>query len=367
MKACMCWNYLSIHQIDVADSFFRLLGNDFRFVSCQRPSGMKAGLADYENRPYVVHAYEEGERETIQRLIQDADLCLLAPYEPCWSIAKTRRLPTFISTERIFKSEKREKGVVPTLRLAHIHMMYRNFSKNGSYLLCNSYGTKEDFLRAKLFGGRCLRWGYFPKVERGPRSLGKGIRLLWSGRCVQLKHPELAIDAFRYLKSRGYPSVEMDLVLADSGEREKFLLDHQDSLKDPLIRVHGTLPHEALIDLMRSANMFLFTSDGREGFGAVLYEAMATGCCCIADAGAGATRLISKDRETAIHYHGRESFCEVLEWTASHLEEARAIGARAEQFIAEEYSAETAAKNLIAFVENGYCNSPKTREPGSLF
>lgn len=363
----MCWNYLSIHQVDIADTFFRLLGDDFRFVSCQRPSGMKAGLADFENRPYVVHAYEEGGREAIQGLIQNAELCLLAPYEPCWSMAKARKLPTFISTERIFKSERQERGLVPALRLAHIHMMYRAFPKNGSYLLCSSYGTREDFLRAKLFGGRCLRWGYFPKVERKPRSPGEGIRLLWSGRCVRFKHPELAIDALSYLKSHDCPSVEMDLVLADSDEREKFMSEHRDSLNDPSVRVHGTLSHEALIGLMRSADLYLFTSDGREGFGAVLYEAMATGSCCIANVEAGATKLISKDRETAIHYHDRDSFYEALAWAVSHIEEARAIGARAKEFITKKYSAETATKNLIAFVESDYRSFPEASEPGSLF
>ncbi len=367
MKACMCWNYLSIHQVDVAESFFRILGDDFRFISCQKPSGAKAALADYENRPYVIRAYEEGMMETARRLIQEADLCLLAPYEPCWSIAKTKRLPTFVSTERIFKSEKPERGLVPALRLVHVRMMYGPFAKRGSYLLCNSYGTKEDFLRARLFGGRCLRWGYFPKAEPLPRSPGEGIRLLWSGRCLRLKHPDLAVHAFRYLKEHGFPDVEMDLVLADSDEKEEFLLEHRDSLKDPGIRILGTIPHDELLELMGSADLFLFPSDRREGFGAVLYEAMEAGCCCIANVEAGATKLISADKETAIHYHDLESFDKALGWAASHSEEARAIGERAAKFITEHYSAETAATNLIAFVESGGSLFPEGKEPGSLF
>ena len=53
---------------------------------------------------------------------------------------------------------------------------------------------------------------------------------------------------------------------------------------------------------MEKADIFLFTSDRNEGWGAVLNEAMNSGCAIVADKSIGSVPFLLKDNENGLTY-----------------------------------------------------------------
>ena len=53
---------LNNHQANVADEFWDLLGNDYRFVELVQPNegNAKGGTDDYASRPYLIKAWRSG-------------------------------------------------------------------------------------------------------------------------------------------------------------------------------------------------------------------------------------------------------------------------------------------------------------------
>jgi glycosyltransferase involved in cell wall biosynthesis len=109
-------------------------------------------------------------------------------------------------------------------------------------------------------------------VDQYPvRAKGSRVKVLWVGRMLPRKGIELAIKAF------AESNVDADLVVVGDGPR----LERAKVLSDFLgigskVSFLGRLPREAVGDLMRSCDIFLFASL-RDSMPAQLLEAMAAG------------------------------------------------------------------------------------------
>ncbi|MFT4709554.1 MAG: glycosyltransferase involved in cell wall biosynthesis [Bacteroidia bacterium] len=114
-----------------------------------------------------------------------------------------------------------------------------------------------------------------PAVGVEPMIEGRkiGTRVLFSGRLVELKGPELALEAFA-LAHTNHKSATLTFLgdgpLKSQLEQRAVELGVQDAVCFP-----GMLPHEQALDLMATADVFLFPSF--EGAGMVVPEAMAAG------------------------------------------------------------------------------------------
>jgi glycosyltransferase involved in cell wall biosynthesis len=96
-------------------------------------------------------------------------------------------------------------------------------------------------------------------------------RIIYAGRLVPHKHVELLVDAFREVKKK-VPQAELHIV--GSGLSLRSVKDKTAGLKDCF--VHGFLPEDQLIELFKSAWLFVLPSE-REGSGIAALEAMAAG------------------------------------------------------------------------------------------
>lgn len=94
------------------------------------------------------------------------------------------------------------------------------------------------------------------------------------------------------LKGRNVP---FRLTIAGSGEEEPSLkrLSHELDVEDCVTFV-GTLSSEDTLALMRSSDVFLATSNRREGWGATVNEAMAAGCAVVASNQIGSAPFLIK-------------------------------------------------------------------------
>jgi glycosyltransferase involved in cell wall biosynthesis len=96
-------------------------------------------------------------------------------------------------------------------------------------------------------------------------------RIVYAGRVVPHKGVQLLVNAFREVKKK-IPTAELHIIGSGSGLPS--IRNSASTIKD--CYVHGFLPEEQMIDLLRSAWLFVLPSE-REGSGIVVLEAMAAG------------------------------------------------------------------------------------------
>jgi len=96
-------------------------------------------------------------------------------------------------------------------------------------------------------------------------------RIVYVGRIVSHKRVKLLVDAFREVKKK-IPTAELHVIGSGSGLQS--VKNRAAGIKDCFI--HGFMPEDQMVDLLKSAWLFVSPSE-REGSGIVVMEAMAAG------------------------------------------------------------------------------------------
>ena len=202
-----------------------------------------------------------------------------------------------------------------------------------------------------MFKNRMYKWGYFPETrhydlnslfERKNRA-----EILWCGRFLEWKHPEIAINVALRLKADGYDFV---LKFIGTGVMEDKLRQMivENHLEEN-IRLLGPMPPEKVRDNMERAGIYLFTSDRQEGWGAVLNESMNSGCAVIASHTIGAVPYLLKNNKNGLIYDfdNSEALYSNVRLLLDNPGEQRRLGEAAYKTITEEWNAEVAAERLV--------------------
>ena len=128
-------------------------------------------------------------------------------------------------------------------------------------------------------------WGYFVAPGEGrPALRAEGsLRLLWVGRMLKLKRVDTLIEAVK-----GLPNIVLDLY--GHGPEEESLKRLAEGCE--AIQFHDFVPVEQVRELMRSHDVYVLPSDGYEGWGAVVSEALEEGMAVVGTVEAGASATI---------------------------------------------------------------------------
>ena len=206
------------------------------------------------------------------------------------------------------------------------------------------------------FCGKCYKWGYFPETKRydvdNLISDKEKNKLLWCGRLIDWKHPELAVQTAVRLRDAGY---DFSLDIIGSGDMETALkeLITEHRLEDK-VRLLGSMPPEKTREHMEKAQIFLLTSDRQEGWGAVLNEAMNSGCAVIASSAAGSVPFLLKDGMNGCVFPSG-SAAELYEKVRALLDDSaltKKIGKAAYETIISLWNADTAAQRFFSCAES---------------
>ena len=206
-------NYFNHHQKALCDEFYKILGDGFKFIETMPMEGFRASMGWGENTPdYVLRTYESVKNASIaDKLAVSSDLVIMgtAPEDYCEERLKEGKL-TFRYSERPLK-EGFIKFFIPRLTKKYIRMHLKNRNKN-IYVLCASAFTALDF--KKMFNSypdKCYKFGYFPVHkeydlnELMDKKKKEGcVTILWLGRMLKLKRPDLVVSAAKNLKDLGY-------------------------------------------------------------------------------------------------------------------------------------------------------------------
>jgi len=234
---------------------------------------------------------------------------------------------------------------------------WRNPMRKPIYMLCASAFTAADYYKFGLFRNRCYKWGYFPEVKKYneeelfTRKQNAVPKLLWCGRFLEWKNPDDVICVAERLKKNGY---RFALDFIGTGELQP-LLEQMILEKDLSDCVHllGTMKPEQVREHMEQANIYLFTSDRHEGWGAVLNESMNSGCAVVASHAIGSVPFLMKDGENGLVYESGNvgMLYEKVKYLLNHPEERKRLGKGAYHTVIDEWNAEAAANRLVMLSE----------------
>ena len=362
MKTVFLSNYINHHQIPFSDALYEALGEEYHFIQTEPMEESRRQMGwelDARRIPYVVLSYEEEERA--RALIEEADLVLAG-----W----TKRTDLFLDrmaegkltlriSERIYR-EGQWKAVSPR-GLAAKYREHVRFRNKPVYLLCAGAYVASDFSLIGAYPGKMLRFGYFPPLRRydtealfaQKRSFGGGVlQMVWAGRLIALKHPEFVVRLAGELKAMG---CAFHIHFIGSGPLEEELSEqiHREGLEERFTR-YGFLEPAQVRDVMENCQIHLFTSNYLEGWGAVVNEAMNSGCCVVANAQTGAAPFLIRDTENGLLYKdgSYEAFAACVKRLLEEPEQIERMGRNAYRTIAEEWNAQKAARECLRFYEN---------------
>lgn len=372
MKLAYFCNYLNLHQVTLADELYKLLGNEFVFVSTvPLKLEFSKGGEDYsQTRLYCLRAFEsESNRREALRLAEEADVCVFGAQTMEYELqrARTSKGLAFEGSERWLK-----RGWLnlfsPRLLwwLWHYHTKFR---KLPWYRIGSSAFTAIDDFKLHCYRGREYKWGYFTKVDESfdveasiqDASTSENTPLMWCGRFLTLKHPELPVLLAAKLKTLGYKIVIN--IYGDEGNAAKHDgifprrkledLIEQLGVKD-CVKLMGSRPNNEILAAMRSHSIFLFTSNRYEGWGAVANEAMSNGCCLVGSDQIGSVPYLIKDGENGCIFKtgDLDSLCEKVKYLLDYPEVRKKMAIKAHHDMVSLWSPEKAAKNLVALIDD---------------
>lgn len=301
-------NFFNHHEKYFCDALYSNPNVDFHFVQTQPMDEERIKLGwgiDIGNIPYCVCSYGENQKyERTLELCDSADVVILgsAPYDFVSNRIKNNKF-TFYYAERLFR-----KGLWHMFYPKTFFTVLKRFilpgRKSNFYLLAASGYTAIDTKRIFAFKNRRFKWGHFIDVthleKRKEESNHEVLRLLWVGRFLKLKHPEYPIQIAKTLKDKN-KSFVLDII--GTGEQEAYIKDLIAKLDlFDVVKLHGSMKPEEVRDYMQKADIYMFTSDFNEGWGAVLGESMISGCAVVTGHGIGATPFLVSHKENGLVY-----------------------------------------------------------------
>lgn len=367
MKFVMVSNYLNHHQIPFCNAMYRLLDGEFAFIQTEKVSEerIRMGWKEKNEQPYLKCYYEEP--ELCRRWIEEAEVVMLGGTDEESYIQGRLKAgnPVIRYSERLYKTGQ-WKAVSPR-GLKKKYQDHTRYRKAPVYLLCAGAYVPSDFHIVRAYPGKMLKWGYFPETRQYDvdrlMEQKMEVRLLWAARMIDWKHPELPVKTAKYLKERGY-SFHLDMIGGGELEKETKALVEQYGLQEE-VSFPGYCPPEKVRELMEKASIYLATSDRQEGWGAVVNEAMNSGCAVVGDHMMGAVPYLIRHGENGFIYpDGQEQrLFELTEELVRNPELCKRMGTEAIRTITGEWNGENAAERLVAFCrQKGFLKDAEAKE-----
>ncbi|MCR5747807.1 MAG: glycosyltransferase family 4 protein [Lachnospiraceae bacterium] len=356
-------NYFNHHQKAFCDEMYLRLGDGFRFVETMPMEDFrsKMGWGKEEIPSYVLKCHLSKENNDLAlKLTEDADVLIMGTAPEIYA---KKRLDmdklTLRLSERALK-EGRWKIFVPYLaKKFYVNHISRRVNKN-LYCICAGAYVASDFeFLLGSYRDKCYKFGYFPFPETksfeelSARKMQSDLpTVLWCGRFLKLKRADLLVNAAALMKKKGY---EFKLEFVGDGKEEKKIkeLVKKKGLLD-ITAFKGYMSPEETRAEMEKADIYVCTSNKLEGWGAVIYEGMSSGCATIATSAAGATPFLIKEGETGYAFRSGDvrSLAEKLEICLRDKEQARDIGRNAYELMRTQWNPAEAAERVMTVSEH---------------
>ena len=347
-------NYINHHQIPMSNVFYEQLGEGYHFIQTEpmEEERVKMGWgAEVDSCPYLLQFYEQ--EELCRKLIMESDIVIFGGVDDESYIEPRLAAGKIVirSSERLYK-DGQWKAISPRglKKKYHDHTRYRHAPV---YLLCDGGYVASDFHIVRAYPDKMFCWGYFPRVEKYDLDTlfvdkqHEIPELLWTGRFVGFKHPEYIPRLAKRLKKE---KIKVHITFIGSGELEPQILPmlEEEDVSDILTHLEFQPPSK-IRNYMKQANIYLFTSDYGEGWGAVANEAMNSGCAMVANQAAGSTPTLCRDEENALIYKNGnfEEFYQCVVRLIQDADLRERLGRNAYASMTKTWNAENAVMRLL--------------------
>lgn len=368
MRITYVSNFMNHHQLPFSQGILNQVDVEYIFIALEKipQERLDMGYEDMNHKyPFVLCTYDSEEKlHQAEKLIDNADIAIYGSCPDNLIMRRTKKGKLcFKFSERYFKEGTGLLQIPHNLASAWKHL--KPFEKSSLYFCCSSAYTTADLNRYTNFRGRTFKWGYFPetkqyditelmKMKLSVMSSGwkhPQASILWVGRLIGWKHPEVSIELAASLKENGY-TFKMSIIGNGEMEAQLRTMIHSKKLED-CVEMLGAMSPDEVRSHMESADLFLFTSDFNEGWGAVLNEAMNSGCAVVASHAIGSVPFLIKDGVNGLIYengnqkHFEKLVCRLLDDEAYR----KKIGENAYYTILEKWNAQIAANRFVELAE----------------
>lgn len=354
MKLIYLSNYFNHHQRPLSEEFYKLLGEgNYYFVETEGVPEFRKKLGYREiSAPYVVK-YNVSTALKIQEMINNADVVI------CGEAPSSMVSDRYSSGKLTFRDDECRYRTVSRYIKWPIYT-WHSFRWNKGYLLCASAFSCRDYYVSGMKVSKCFKWGYFPEVkvyedinnliDSKDVNEGRYVSILWVGRLIGLKHPEIPIKLAKLLKDSG---VRFKLEIIGTGGMQTYLKNmiSRFNLIDEVLLLGSKTPEEVRY-YMERAQIFLFTSDRNEGWGAVLNESMNSACAVVVSPVIGAAPYLINEGVNGLYFEDRnvDSLYEKVMWLINNPEKRKQMGKAAYETMRDVWCAKNAAKSFLQLV-----------------
>lgn len=362
---------LNNHQNNISNELWNITSHSFIFVELQNLTAehRKGDMTNYSSCPYLLQAWKSRlNYAKAMNLAKTAECCIFSSIHslPFQKERMKLGLLSFDMSERWLKRGILNIFSPSILKMYSIYLLGRWNKKPLYKLCCSAYAAKDQYILG-TFKDKCYKWGYFTKaidkITDQSYSYNSKVLLMWCARYLKLKHPEIPIIVASKLKEKGYDFV---LDMFGSGKYEnkaKKLADRLDL--HGTVNFHGSKENNIILQEMAAHDIFLFTSDKNEGWGAVANESMSNGCAIIAGDTIGCTKYLINDKINGLiscspkcssgfnnpDNAAINSIVQNVEWLINNPSKMKTIQHNAREQIITTWSPHTAAERLIKLIE----------------
>lgn len=346
MNVVFVSNFLNHHQIPFCEKMF-LLCESFKFVATEKE--LSVGYQRSTEAEYVIDYKKQPSLAEDLILKADAVIFGACPNNLIKLRMKENKL-SFLYSERFFKKGTWRRFIPRTRRAVQERIL--KYKDKKLYVLCASAFLKKDLSLLGFPADKCYKWGYFPQIPQGEGKQKKQDNsILWAGRLIPLKHPEIPVLVAERLKRQGY---SFSLSIAGEGpEKARISRLIEKKHLQGYVTLLGSLTHEKLMNVMGTTEIFMFTSNRREGWGAVLNEAMANGCASVCSDAIGSVPFLIEEQKTGFAFKNKsvKSAYKKIKLLLDNKALCKATGQCAKQHINALWNYGVAAKRFITLAK----------------
>ncbi len=355
MKIAFFSNFLNHHQLPLCLALNEMQDVEFVFVACEKITDERIGMG-YEDMnekyPFVVRAYED--YAEAEKIATEYDVAIFgsSPNELLALRMRENKL-SFRFCERSLKKGAWRRFIPKTRK--KINEGYVNYKDKNLYVLGSGAFVSSDLSLCGFRTEKCFKWGYFPAVENESadellsiKSKNERAEILYAGRFLELKRVMDTLVAVRMLVDRGI--TKLHLTLIGDGEQKPRLVEYvrKNGLSD-FVTFLPFVPSGEVRGYMNAADIYVFGSDFREGWGAVVNEAMSAACACVVSHAVGCAAFLIENGKNGYVYPcgSTKSLSKILGQLVCDPELRARVGRAANETVNELWCAKVATERLV--------------------
>lgn len=289
---------VNLHQVPFVKALMSLVGEEnvkYAAIHTYEHTRAKMGMTVYEGE-WIIDV--QNNKSIFEKWWMDADVVLSnvrSFYDLFEKRLKTGKL-TFYYSERWFKEpyglwRLLHPNIVLLLYKYHQLSKYPNF-----FYLPQGKFAYGDLARFNIFKDKGYQFGYitptdYEFIQDTTESLFPvdKINLLWAGKIHHVKRVDLLAKAYVSLFEN---NKNCHLTIIGEGDDKPMVEDILSLLPESSYTLLPYVKNEVLHEYMRQADVYVFPSNGAEGWGAVVNEAMYEDCAVVVSDKVGALLMI---------------------------------------------------------------------------